>query len=119
MHKLQIDDFFQHSGKCQDYLGLCEVENGINGLDEDETRLSFINTWTEIPINYFCTFDMQKSIYPSKPSNFTIHAGRTLVKKLKLQIDRAFAMWENYCPEINNTESFDLNSTNTTSNETF
>ena len=90
LHFLQIDDFFEHSAKCVDTRRLCErTDNDISR----QTHLSFWDNFRYMPINYFCTFDLQKDDpkYPKDKSDFTITTGRTLYGSDKVELERVFA----------------------------
>ena len=52
-----------------------------------------------MPLNYFCTFDIQKDdkTYSNEKNDFTITTGRTLYSKDKVELERVFAQWTNNC----------------------
>ena len=95
-YELQVDDFFKYGDTCSDTLRLCERENNQDTL---QSKLSFFNTWTTLPINYFCMWNLQgedDEVYNERDS-FSITSGRTVYTKNKIALDNAFAMWDNTC----------------------
>ena len=96
LHYLQIDDFFKHSDTCTDNLRFCER---LDNSNTDQTRLSWRDKFTYLPINYFCTYDMQKDdkVYTNDKSDFAITTGRTLYTSDKIELERVFAQWTNNC----------------------
>lgn len=75
-------------------MRICEREDGENKT----TELSYRDDFTFLPINYFCTFDIQKDVvYSNEPSDFSMTTGRTLYSADKIELERAFATWNQDC----------------------
>ena len=71
----------------------------VDNTETDQTRFSFRDKFKYLPINYFCTYDIQKDddIYTNDKSDFAITTGRTLYSSDKIELERVFSQWTNNC----------------------